>query len=118
MGKPRFGLHIFNALFLLGFGSAVLWARLPTGSATYLPDLGLSVGFVGWLMVLSGGLILFTHVQWLQLLLTCSLLPYTLAGFLLFINTGAAQSIIVFTFLQLAMYMFIELDDLVARIKP
>lgn len=115
LSKPYFGLYILNSLFLFFFGLALIYAQLPSGSASQLPEMGLSAELVGYSMAISGVLMLFTKSPGLQIFLSGSMLPYTFAAFLLFLKTGAAQSLIVFAFVQLAMFVIIQFDDLLLR---
>lgn len=108
--RPRFGLHWINALFFIGFGAALVWARLPSSSASQLHRLGLTPEGQGYLLIIAGLLIFFTKQLGWHMVLCLALLPYTIASFLLFWENHTAQSMIIISFVQVVTVLIARLN--------
>lgn len=117
MSKPRFGLHWINAMFFIGFGAALVWARLPTAAGSQLPTIGMTTSSEGYLLIAAGILMLLTTSYRLHLLLTFALMPYTIAAFILFFENQTAQSMSVFSFVQVALVIIVQANEIIFRGK-
>lgn len=113
--KPKFGLHWINALFLIGFGGALIWSQLPTSSASQLHKLGMSPVMLGYCLITAGVLMVFTNQRGWHIGLTFVLMPYTVASFLLFYATQTAQSMTIYIFIQVAMVILAQVNSIVFR---
>lgn len=112
MSKPRFGLHWVNAFFLMGFGGALVWSNLPTSAASQLYRLGLTPAGLGYALILAGALMILIDKHKWNIALTFSLMPYTVASLLLFIERSTAQSLMVYLFIQVAMVIVAQANEI------
>lgn len=111
MTRPRLDLYLLASGYLIWQGWALVQSRLATGAVSQLQHLHFTAENLGILFIFCGLLLPFIKSFKIQLAVASVHLILWIAALLLIIHQQAAQSLVVYTTIQIALYVFIVIRD-------